>query len=131
MPDELEPTGLKAWKRARPASTPAAGTEPTSSGGTGTSGGTDRPIMCGGPELTVRQRFELMRRLQREMDEATEREKEEARKKEKAAKAKAAEDSDDDAAAERFRNDRYAVGLLRKQSSDWGSGGSAGSGVLG
>lgn len=130
MPDAIEPTGLKAWKRARPPATAAAGGTDESAEA---SRDTGRPIMCGGPEYTVQQRFELLRRLQREMDEEAEREREkekaEARKKARAAQHD--DEDEDEAATERFRNDRYAVGLLRKQSSDWGGSSSAGSGILG
>lgn len=117
MPDAIEPTRLKAWKRERP-TTPV---------------GEDRPLMCGGPEYTVAERLELMREKQRAMDETARREREEAEARE-AAKRRAAKPADDEEdeylAAERSRNDRYAVGLLRQDDSAWGGAG-AGSGMLG
>lgn len=53
-------------------------------------------------------------------------EEEEAEKKEK----RRVEEEDDVKAAERYRNDRYAVKLLRQENDAWG-GNDAGSGMLG
>lgn len=49
---------------------------------------------------------------------------------EKAEKKRRAEEEDDVKAAERYRNDRYAVKLLRQGNDAWG-GDDAGSGMLG
>jgi hypothetical protein len=118
MSDVTEPTALPTWRRS-PTAAPKA--EP------------DRPPRCGGPEYTLQERFELMRERQREMDEAAEREREEQEALEaKQRRGSRPDDEDEDGyqAADRFRNDRYAVGLLRSDDSAWG-GGDAGSGVLG
>ena len=54
-------------------------------------------------------------------------EEDEAEKKEKKRRA---EEEDDVKAAERYRNDRYAVKLLRQENDAWGAD-DAGSGMLG
>ena len=90
----------------------------------------DRPMMCGDdpPFRTVDERFELMRARKREQDENKAREAEEAAA---AAKdRKPADDEDEQRVVERFRNDRYAVKLLRQQDDVWG-GGNADPGLLG
>ncbi|MCO8275494.1 hypothetical protein M1L60_33415 [Actinoplanes sp. TRM 88003] len=76
------------------------------------------PIFCGGPDRTVDDIFQEMREYKRLWDE--ERAKEEAEKKKQAAKKD--DDEDDDAALERFRKDRYAVGLLKQDTGAWGDG---------
>ncbi len=118
MSDATEPAALPTWRRSRAAAPQA---DP------------DRPVRCGGPEYTLDERFELMRERQRELDEAAEREREEqeAREaKQRRGSHPADEDEDEYQAADRFRNDRYAVGLLRQDGSAWG-GGDAGSGMPG
>ncbi|XVV16088.1 hypothetical protein ACQP2X_17560 [Actinoplanes sp. CA-131856] len=87
-----------------------------------------RELRCGGP-ITVDERFELMRALKQERDEAREREQAEA---EAAAPAerKNTDDEDEQRMLERFRNDRYAVKLLRQSDDVWG-GANSGTGALG
>ncbi|GAA2565571.1 hypothetical protein GCM10010435_42930 [Winogradskya consettensis] len=97
--------------------------------------GADEPLRCGGPELSAEERFQLMRerRLARKAEEERGREEADARSASRhssAAKVKSDDDEDEDRAAERFRNDRYAVKLLHQEDSVWGGGG-AGSGMLG
>jgi hypothetical protein len=119
MRDATEPEPLKAWKREKSA-------EPIRE---------ERPMMCGGPEYTRRERLEMFREMRRERLEAearAERERQEAEEREAAKKraAKAEDEEDEYKAAERFRNDRYSVKLLRQDDDAWGGGG-AGSGMLG
>ncbi|WP_041831832.1 hypothetical protein [Actinoplanes sp. N902-109] len=96
--------------------------------------GSDVPLTCGGGELSVAEHFELMRERKRALDEERARahEEEEARRasRRSAAAKPDVEDEDEDKAAERFRNDRYAVKLLQQDDGAWGGGG-AGPGVLG
>jgi hypothetical protein len=115
MRDATEPEPLKAWKREKSA-------DPVRE---------ERPMMCGGPEYTRRERLEMFREMRRERLEAearAEREREEAEAAKK--RAKGDEEEDEYKAAERFRNDRYSVKLLRQDDDAWGGGG-AGSGMLG
>jgi hypothetical protein len=88
------------------------------------------PLRCGGdpPFLSVDERFELMRARKREQDENKAREADEAAAAEKDKKPD--DDEDEQRAVERFRNDRYAVKLLRQQDDVWG-GGNADPGPLG
>ncbi|NMO56937.1 hypothetical protein HH310_37905 [Actinoplanes sp. TBRC 11911] len=101
------------WRPARPAASETA--EP------------DRPLRCGGegPILSVDERFEMMRALKREWDEEKARTAEEEKKAEKPA-----DDEDEQRVIERFRNDRYAVKLLRQADDVWG-GGAGDTGALG
>lgn len=121
MPDATEPTGLPKWRRT-PAAAPKA--EP------------ERRPRCGGPEYTEAEREEYLRRwaearaAERELAEKERAEQEAREAKQRRGSRPADEDEDDYQAADRFRNDRYAVGLLRQDDSAWG-GGDAGSGVLG
>jgi len=93
-------------------------------------------LRCGGPTLTVDERYLLMREKKREMDEAKAREREEAESRESARRParrvvdRVDDEDDDDQAVKEARNDRYAVKLLRQDTSAWGGGG-AESGVLG
>ncbi|GID32220.1 hypothetical protein [Paractinoplanes brasiliensis] len=73
-------------------------------------------LCCGGPDRTVDEVFEEMRERKRLWDE--ERAHEDAEKKPDVKK----DDEDDDAELERFRKDRYAVGLLRQDNGAWGHG---------
>ncbi len=88
----------------------------------------DEPLRCGGPELSTEQRFLLMRekRLARQAEQSRLREVAEAKTAKSAPKV---DDEDEDKAAERFRNDRYAVKLLQQDDSAWG--GSASTGMIG
>lgn len=126
MSDATEPAALPTWRRARAEESRAgADQEPERE--------PERPARCGGPEYTLEERFQLMRERQREMDEAAEREREEREAREaKQRRGSRPDDEDEDElqAADRFRNDRYAVGLLRQDGDAWG-GGDAGTGVLG
>lgn len=89
------------------------------------------PLRCGGPELSVDERYLMMRELwlaQKAEQDAAEQE----------AEARAVpkpdgqdQDEDDDRAAERFRNDRYAVKLLRQEHSAWDGPGRRDPGALG
>ncbi|MEH1028405.1 hypothetical protein V6W11_11715 [Micromonospora profundi] len=88
----------------------------------------DEPkLFCGGPDRTVDEIFEEMRERKRQWDEERERQKAEAES-ERTDKKKG--DADDQAAVDRFRNDRYAVKLLRQDTTAWGDGPSL-SGTLG
>jgi hypothetical protein len=119
--DATEGSGLPKWRRS-PAAQPRAEAE--------------RRPRCGGPEWTAAEREEYLR--QWALDRAAEREQAERERAEEAEREArqrrgsrpADEDEDDERAVERFRNDRYAVGLLRQDGDAWG-GGDAGSGVLG
>jgi hypothetical protein len=114
-------SGLPTWRRS-PAVEPRAEAE--------------RRPRCGGPEWTAAEREEYLR--QWALDRAAEREqaeRERAEEAEREAKQRrgsqpADEDEDEFQAADRFRNDRYAVGLLHGDDSAWG-GGDTGSGLLG
>lgn len=90
----------------------------------------DGPLRCGGPILTVDERYELMKAKKREMDEARARAEAEAAEQEQKEKSKLpgrGDDEDEQRMLERFRNDRYSVKLLRQQNDAWGgSGGDAG-----
>lgn len=112
-------TGRSVWRRAA--------AEPRVAG-------SDEPLHCGGPELTVEERYLLMRERRLARKAAKEREEEEAAAQEAArhpSRHRAADEEEDELkAAERFRNDRYAVKLLRQDDGAWG-GDAAGSGVLG
>ena len=96
----------------------------------------EMPLHCGGPTLTVDERFELMRARKREMLETRAREREEAEAREAAERRQGRgrnvgdEDEDEEKATERARNDRYAVKLLRQENDAWAGGGSD-LGVLG
>lgn len=83
----------------------------------------DRPLMCGGegPILSVDERFEMMRARKREWDEAQARQAEEE-KAEAEKNAKPDDDESEQRVIERFRNDRYAVKLLKQDDTVWGSG---------
>jgi len=97
---------LRVWRRSaeRPAAAPTE----------------DRVLYCGGPDRTIDEIFLEMRERKRQWDEERERQKAEA---EEAGKGKKkGDDEDDNAAVDRFRNDRYAVGLLRQDTTAWGDG---------
>lgn len=120
MPDVPEPTGLPKWRRSRP----VAQADP------------ERVPHCGGPHLTNAQREEYLRQFAAESAARREREQreraEEAAREAKQRRGSRPDDEDEDEyqAAERFRNDRYAVRLLRQDGDAWG-GDDAGAGVLG
>ncbi|WP_438874520.1 hypothetical protein [Symbioplanes lichenis] len=92
------------------------------------------PAVCGGRELSVDERYELMKERRRLRKEAEAKEREEAEAKEsgrhRSRQSSPDDDEDEDKAAERFRNDRYSVKLLKQDTSAWGGGG-AGSGDIG
>jgi len=120
-------SGLPVWRRSR--SGTAAPLEEN-----------EFPMQCGGPDLTLAETEAYLK----ERDEQRKREKEraEAREREEAEEKQAArhpsvagasgdrEEEDEDRVAERYRNDRYSVKLLRQDESVWGGGG-ADSGMLG
>ncbi|XVU28952.1 hypothetical protein ACQPZJ_18400 [Actinoplanes sp. CA-054009] len=107
---------LKVWRPRREPAPAVAPAEPP------------MPLRCGGP-ATVDERFEHMRALKRERDEALERARAEAEG-DREPERKANDDEDEQRALERFRNDRYAVKLLRQNDDAWG-GSAAGTGMLG
>lgn len=113
MPDIVPEEGSSrpVWRRA--ATTPTAAATPTD--------GSDRPLRCGGPELDVHERFYLMREKRRSQLAEQARLREEAEERD-AAKERVPDDEDEDRAAERFRNDRYAVKLLHQDDSAWVGG---------
>lgn len=88
--------------------------------------GSDEPLRCGGPELTAEEIYQKMkaRREARLAEEARKREEAEANRaaRRSASAAPAKDEEDEDKAAERFRNDRYAVKLLRQDDDAWGGG---------
>jgi hypothetical protein len=95
----------------------------------------DGPVFCGGPILTVDERYELMKTKKRELDEeraraAAEAAEQEQKEKEKEKLPGRGDDEDDQRMLERFRNDRYSVKLLRQQNDAWG-GPSSDGGALG
>ncbi|MDY7085797.1 MAG: hypothetical protein SYR96_11890 [Actinomycetota bacterium] len=101
-------TGRAVWRRT---------TGPVTGEGEG-----DVVLRCGGREMSVEERYELMR--ERRLARKREQEKLEDRKPEP-------DDEEDELkAAERFRNDRYAVKLLKQDGDAWG-GSSGDTGVLG
>ncbi|MEV6694847.1 hypothetical protein AB0M35_25555 [Micromonospora sp. NPDC051196] len=97
---------LRVWRRSpqRPASAP----------------GEQQVLYCGGPDRTVDEIFLEMRERKRQWDEERARQKAKAEEAQKDKKQR--DDEDDSAAVERFRNDRYAVGLLRQDTTAWGDG---------
>ncbi|MBU2668187.1 hypothetical protein KOI35_32215 [Actinoplanes bogorensis] len=99
-------TGRAVWRRATPA-------------GQETSG--DDRLRCGGPEMSVEERYQMMRERRLAAKKAPE----------EKPKAKDHDDEEDELkAAERFRNDRYAVKLLKQDDDAWG-GGADNTGTLG
>lgn len=110
--DGLREAPMRVWRRSaeRPAAAPVE----------------DRELYCGGPDRSVDDIFLEMRERKRQWDEERERQKSEAEEARKGRK----DDEDDDAAVKRFRKDRYAVGLLRQDTTAWGEGPSL-SGTLG
>ncbi|WP_067495006.1 hypothetical protein [Actinoplanes sp. TFC3] len=90
--------------------------------------GSDEPLRCGGPELSTEERFQLMRERRRARQAAEAAAKEEEAPSKRVSKVE--DEEDEDKAAERFRNDRYAVKLLHQDNSVWG-GNDSGSGMLG
>jgi hypothetical protein len=98
----------------------------------------DGPVRCGGPILTVDERYELMKARKRELDEeraraeaeAAEQESDTESDKEKEKLPGRGDDEDEQRMLERFRNDRYSVQLLRQQNDAWGGPGRDG-GALG
>jgi len=105
--DTGSPPPLRVWRRSteRPAVAPAE----------------EKVLCCGGPDRTVDEIFLEMRERKRQWDEERERQKAEEEAAERTP-AKRRDDEDDSAALERFRNDRYAVGLLRQDNTAWGDG---------
>ncbi|WP_204292478.1 hypothetical protein [Micromonospora gifhornensis] len=103
-------TPLRVWRRSpqRPAPAPAPASD------------ADEMSYCGGPDRTVDDIFLEMRERKRQWDEERERQKAEAGEAQKDKKQR--DDEDDTAAVQRFRNDRYAVGLLRQDTTAWGDG---------
>lgn len=114
MPDIAPEEGSSrpVWRRA--AATPTAAATSTD--------GPDRPLRCGGPELDVHERFYLMREKRRSQLAEQARLRKEAEEHDAAAKERVLDDEDEDRAAERFRNDRYAVKLLHQDTSAWVGG---------
>jgi hypothetical protein len=110
--DDLSQAPLRVWRRSTERA--AARTE-------------EPPLYCGGPNRTVDEVFQEMRERKRLLDEERARQKAEAEP-ERTDRKK--DDADDQAAVERFRNDRYAVKLLRQDTTAWGDGPSL-SGTLG
>jgi hypothetical protein len=115
---------LKVWRRAAVSGNPP-GTEmvdPT------------LPLMCGGPDLTTKETEEWLAEQRREEQAAEERAREEQENKSQRHPSLEKRDSDkeDDEYQQmlRYRNDRYAVKLLRQDDSVWGGTGE-GPGVLG
>ncbi len=105
-------TGRAVWRR-------------TNSSGSALGDGDGEVVLrCGGPEMSVEERYQMMRerRLARKR-ELEQKEKPEPR-------PKPDDEEDDLKAAERFRNDRYAVKLLKQDDDAWG-GSAGGTGVLG
>ncbi|MCM4083581.1 hypothetical protein [Paractinoplanes hotanensis] len=99
------PVPRQVWRRS--SESPALAEEPV--------------LYCGGPDRTVEEVYEAAVERKRLWDEEKERQAEaEAAKREPAKKEP--DDEDGDAAVERFRNDRYAVGLLRQETDAWGNG---------
>jgi hypothetical protein len=98
-------TGRAVWRRATP-----AGPETSE----------DDRKRCGGPEMSVEERYRMMR------------ERRLAAKKQSAAEPEPEPDEEEDElrAAERFRNDRYAVKLLKQDDDAWG-GDATSTGTLG
>ncbi|MFC0099181.1 hypothetical protein ACFFKH_16865 [Micromonospora marina] len=92
----------------------------------------DERLSCGGREPSVEERYLIMRerRLARKAEERA-RAEAEARTAGPASQRRSDDEEEDDLkAAERFRNDRYAVKLLHQDDAAW-TGGGAGPGVLG
>lgn len=97
----------------------------------------DRMRFCGEEAVSDAEFMEELSKAEQEESERTrafwaeqERERkkqEEARKREK---KRQAEDDDDVKVAERYRNDRYSVKLLRQENTAWGGDGDD-SGILG
>lgn len=109
----------QVWRRAAPSAEAVSGE--------------GKPRRCGGAlDLDTEDRYQFMkeRRRKRKEAEALEREQDEARAKAAARQDRDGEDVDEDKAAERFRNDRYAVKLLQQDNAAWGGGG-AGPGDIG
>ncbi|WP_018802209.1 hypothetical protein [Salinispora arenicola] len=122
MPDNATGTGSArpVWRRA--AASPPGEAAPTDQ--------SDRPLRCGGRELSVHERFNLMRERRRLQVAEQERQREESEERDSAVEERSTdEEEDEDRAAERFRNDRYAVKLLHQDSAAWG--GDMDSGTLG
>ena len=118
--------GLPVWRRSR--SAPGTPLEQP-----------EFPMQCGGPDLTIAEteaylkEREQQRKREKEEAEAREREEAEARQASRhpsLAEGSEKDDEDEDKVAERYRNDRYSVKLLRQDESVWGGGG-ADSGMLG
>jgi hypothetical protein len=111
------PAPRQVWRRAAPSAEAV--------------NGEGKPRHCGG-DLDIEERYQLLkeRRRKRKEAEALAREQDEARAKEAARQARDGDDVDEDKAAERFRNDRYAVKLLQQDNAAWGGGG-AGPGDIG
>ncbi|WP_127500461.1 hypothetical protein [Actinoplanes solisilvae] len=108
----------RVWRPTRPE--PSAPSEP------------ERPLMCGGDTdraLSPDEEFELMRQREREMREAERLEAEETDEPDDKPEPKR-DDEDEQRVLERFRNDKYAVKLLKQDTDVWG-GGSGDSGALG
>lgn len=138
MPDAIDPEHLKTWRRARrDSSAESDELELTAATMAGMS-------HCGGPQYSAAEYRQLMREQWQETRDArwraineealrlrAERQAELAEKEQRRREQEQDEEDGGQRAAERFRNDRYAVGLLSQDDSAWGGGGSAGSGVLG
>jgi hypothetical protein len=83
----------------------------------------EEPVLyCGGLDRTVDDIFEIANERKRLWDEERERQEAEAKAAKKDPSKKERDDEGDDAELERFRNDRYAVGLLRQDTGAWGDG---------
>lgn len=122
MPDSATGAGSArpVWRRA--AVSPSGEAAPTDQ--------SDRPLRCGGRELSVDERFNLMRERRRLQLAEQERQQEESQERDAVVNERSTDDEEDeDRAAERFRNDRYAVKLLHQDSAAWG--GNVDSGALG
>ncbi|MGA5300899.1 hypothetical protein ACPCHT_13280 [Nucisporomicrobium flavum] len=119
-------SGLPVWRRNRSATAPMFEEN-------------EFPMQCGGPDLTLAETEAYLK--EQEQQRKREKEEAEAREREEAEERQAARhpslgasdernDEDEDRIAERYRNDRYSVKLLRQDESVWGGGG-ADSGMLG
>ncbi|BCY07235.1 hypothetical protein [Actinoplanes sp. L3-i22] len=82
-------------------------------------------ISCGGPDLTREEYYRQMvaRREAYAKEQAQRRAEADAAAAAEAKAAARADDEDPDRAAERYRNDRYSVKLLRQDTNTWGGGG--------
>lgn len=122
MPDREEQVGpaRPVWRRAA---------------ATGRTADSDIVPVCSGEVVSVEQEYERLWALKRQMQREAQEAKEEAEEREATRhpshhRSSGDDDEDDEKAAERWRNDRYAVKLLRQDESVW-AGGGADTGMLG